>query len=802
VPSKRKISDDTEVVFPPAGVAAKLTQVANLISPIFDGVAAGETHKEAAERMRSEAVADLAQLILQGQAFDMLGLVRMLVLPANLEGYRESESSSSPALLELIASMVLHRPEGERPTDTTSSGDPRPIVAAADRAVSAQMWLLLSEGNDIDHPVAELAADFRSAELRIRGRQYGSIQREVEEALFEVDWVSSFIQETLGFKHAELQAIRSAFGEQWSENRTRAMRDLQDIADAHGLEEPSTDVTGQMQNALNAALFKPGYSMTVSAEEIAVRCGLSESTCSAVLDTFAVTFGTDLSPTQAANAFLDGSGPFPNKNLIRGSDGRYFPVGGDLGMDGFRAIFESAAKSTKGWTRYQKHRGLVAEKLVAKALKEVFSPDVSYDSLGYFRPRPDTPASALGKGCTDPSATGEPTEADTLLVIDDVAICVEVKAAGITAGARQGSLIRLAKDLSKTVGDATFQANRLADLIETNRGLWTSAGHWLDLGHVREIRSLAVTLDDLSSLNCSLDALVRAGVIDGRRHPWVVSLHDLLVTTRILNRPSELLLYLRRRTDSEVVKRYVGVDELDFVMCFVDGQLWVEPDPTAMIRKYPRAPRPSKAEQRRYSQQAEVTRVGTYTDELDAWMYFQEGLVSTPSERPSFRVGEVADALADMFSLERFPGWLCLSVDILGGATTQRAYIESSIENLLKAARLDGQAHSLFVALPGPWGFSSLVLGTPGEFFGPSFTTLKEYGEAKQYQLGADRCLIAMIDSSGAVLESHYSQWPIEKSEQMDSRVGVMALQPPTAGVQKPPPYARRATSRLRGKKR
>jgi hypothetical protein len=155
-----------------------------------------------------------------------------------------------------------------------------------------------------------------------------------------------------------------------------------------------------------------------------------------------------------------------------------------------------------------------------------------------------------------------------------------------------------------------------------------------------------------------------------------------------------------------------------------------------------------------------------------------------------------------MFSLERFPGWLCLSVDILGGATTQRAYIESSIKNLLKAARLDGQAHSLFVALPGPWGFSSLVLGTPGEFSGPSFTTLKEYGEAKQYQLGADRCLIAMIDSSGAVLESHYSQWPIEKSEQMDSRVGVMALQPPTAGVQKPPPYARRATSRLRGKKR
>lgn len=243
-------------------------------------------------------------------------------------------------------------------------------------------------------------------------------------------------------------------------------------------------------------------------------------------------------------------------------------------------------KNTKYWTRYQKHRGSVSEQVAVRHLVSVLKPDRTFESLKYLKPRRDVATRALGRDCAEPNAFGDEAEADALVVVDDVAFCLEVKAAAISPGARSGRVQRLATDLAKTVGEARDQAARLTDLIEVNNGLWNSKGQWLDLSGVREVRSLAVTLDDLSSLNCSLDALVRSNIIAAGKLPWVVSLHDLIVALRVLTRPAELLLYLRRRTDSEVAIRYDGADELDFVMLFVQGQLWVNPDPDEMRRRF------------------------------------------------------------------------------------------------------------------------------------------------------------------------------------------------------------------------
>jgi len=774
------------------------------MAPLFEGA---KTQADVLVRAREEldrSLQSLEGLIAQSNAFDLLGLVRMYTVPPILEGYRESESQSSPATLELVASMIRHRAAGDDAPAPVPSTDPGKIVSAAERAIDAHLWLLLSESTEGHHPLAELAGQFRMTELRVRGRQYQSVQSTVEDELFGVAAVSELMDRHLGFSYNDIQRVRVAFGEQWSQNRSGSLEELHRLYEEHMDDESTDELRAQLQAAMDTAMFKPGVSMTVTAEEISRRSGLSSETCTSVLDAFALPFDTTRTPIEAAQAFLRGDNELLLRNLLKDSRGRYFGVGGELGIDGLRPIFEEAIKPVqKAWDRYQKYRGVVAERLAARHLQAVLQPDRSYESIEYFRPIPGTEAATLGSACDRPATHGEPAEADLLMVIDDVAICVEVKAAAISTSARRGSVLRLAKDLEKTVGDARSQADRLADLIERNHGLWVPDEGWLDLSEVREVRSIAVTLEDLSSLNCSLDALVRARVMSAGRLPWVVSLHDLIVTTRILDRASEFLLYLRRRTDSEVATRYSGIDELDFVMLFVEGQLWVDLDPAVMNAKHPKAPRLTGADRARYRKEAQLTRVGTHTDDLDAWMYHTDGLVDAPADRPSFRSDDGIDELVDALAAHRGQRWLPTSTDLLNGSSEQRASIMGSITKLLRAARGDGKRHSLFVALPGPWGFSAVVFGTGhGARDRGALAALSDYAAAKQYQLEVDRCLTVLLTSEGAVLDTAYRGSRIPRSAEMELRATQMGLQDPPSGVRKPPPYARRTSRRLRGRSR
>ena len=80
---------------------------------------------------------------------------------------------------------------------------------------------------------------------------------------------------------------------------------------------------------------------------------------------------------------------------------------------------------------------------------------------------------------------------------------------------------------------------------------------------------------------------MNAGVLLPERVPWVTSLHDLDVISTVIDRPSEFLLYLRRRTEAEVILYLRGVDELDFFALFLEGGLYVEPDPDEVRDAHP-----------------------------------------------------------------------------------------------------------------------------------------------------------------------------------------------------------------------
>jgi len=78
------------------------------------------------------------------------------------------------------------------------------------------------------------------------------------------------------------------------------------------------------------------------------------------------------------------------------------------------------------------------------------------------------------------------TESDCLFVIQDVAICVEVKGRTIADAAHQGDHARLRTEIDDTFGSGASQARRLETLIRTNGGIWLETGRWLGLSHIKE----------------------------------------------------------------------------------------------------------------------------------------------------------------------------------------------------------------------------------------------------------------------------------------------------------------------------
>ena len=302
-----------------------------------------------------------------------------------------------------------------------------------------------------------------------------------------------------------------------------------------------------------------------------------------------------------------------------------------------------------------------------------------------------------------PQVVGDQAECDGLFVIGDVAICVEVKGRAVADPARRGDRARLATEIKKIFGEGARQAQRLEQLISHNHGVWLGDGSWLDLAAVREVRAIRIGLDDFGPLAVALGDLERAGLLGEGNLPWIASLHDLEVISKVVGRPAEFLLWLRRRADSEVATYYRGVDELDLFMLFMSGGLYVEPDPEETRRQHPPRPGPSRPHiQKKHQRDARATIVGTHTDLLDAWMYWTEGTSPYEAPKPAFNAHPAAQEIADFLADGQKPGWLRFGADLLGLAGTAQKNLNGSLRELVDKARTDGRWHTVVYSYPAP----------------------------------------------------------------------------------------------------
>jgi hypothetical protein len=708
--------------------------------------------------------------------------------------YRSITGNEPPAaLLELIALVLTCRDapgSGEPQTAATESDFmPPTLVAAAQDLLESGSLISLFETTSHD---AENAVLFFSIqrEINLRNPAYPHMLLDTLRGLFGDDAVNEDCQEVMGFTGLEavnvMEAIRSLAIKEL-ENRFTRMEDARDAslphlrswqqrneADRHRPTDEERAAMQEVFDSLRELTTNVAHAFIIDPDAVVAHTGYPQSTVDAVLDTFTARNLIDID--EALERFFRGDNPLRPAPIVTDGQGRRMLVHDALALPAVREVIEAELKAAGRQIAYERHRGAWVEKTAIDLLEGAFPGAKVHRGFNYFVPDPNA-----GFIQADPQQFTKRVEGDGLILVDDVALIIEVKSVSLTAEARGGVARRLRGKLRDIVTSAANQADRLRERIVADKRIRLDDDDWIDVSNVREIHTIAVGLEDLSGVTTSTAMLAAAGILNPENIPWTVSVHDLRIVTELLDRPTELLLYLRRRTHPEVTVKYRAVDELDLFLRFLNRGLYVEPDPRQVAQALPWAGTPSNADMRRFeAQESEV--VDSYTGPLDTWYASQLDSTAPPAEKPCLAADKGLLALIDQIVGTEAPGWLTTTTWLLeGDGKVQRRFGRWSAE-LAKKVRADRQPHML-TQLMGDFSGRHILLvwACLGREENADKTTkkLKRYLAAKKHQTSAYQAACMMFDPTGKhLLRLLYDNRPVGENHELDKDVERFGLVP------------------------
>jgi hypothetical protein len=500
------------------------------------------------------------------------------------------------------------------------------------------------------------------------------------------------------------------------------------------------------------------------------RGGLSAQKVESILDLFTADLENE-DATVLVERFFCGENPFRLRPLLRHPSGRRVVVHEGLLIDAVRERVEEALKVAHLVDRYFQKRGTQLEVAALRHLKVMLPSGSVRGSFKYFIPCPDHPAEI------NPDDFTQLVESDGLLLVDDVAIVLEAKSGALSARARAGDPKRLHRDLTSLVTDAASQASRIRVRITTDQGLRLRDGSWLDLSGVREIYSIAVTLEDLAGIATVTHELVLAGLLPSDNLPWTVSVHDLRIISELVERPAELLLYLRRRTMPELTRTFLALDELDLFLHMLSTGLYVEPDPDILVRELPQIP-PTVGQRRRFKGQR-TEFLTSRTGPLDDWYFHQTGTRMTPADKPRINVEPKLLVLIDDIRDGNEPGWLSTTTTLLSCDTVLRGKFSENGAQLAKLTRKDGKPHTRTAVLGDRAQNLTLLVWAsrpqtvPKDVFDARHV---RYLAAKKHQIQTARAVIIVFNEDGAFSHLLYDNREPGPDPELDADIQAFGL--------------------------
>jgi hypothetical protein len=358
-----------------------------------------------------------------------------------------------------------------------------------------------------------------------------------------------------------------------------------------------------------------GDALCFRPEELAGFAGVGPDVANAVVGSLATGF------SQAEPDIFKAAEGFRARPYLDVGDGSYFPTAPGNDLWALRAILEAALPGDV----YSKHRGRWLERKAADRVAAALPPDEVHFEV---RLVPREGGAQLG-------------EIDALLRYGSTAIVIEAKSATQRLSARRGG-DALIDHLEATVTKASQQA---ALAQRTLRGkesveLRTSAGAPLILAaEVLEVHPIVVTLDDLSAVAPVLWELSGTSVMPLEvTIPWLVTWYQLDLVCELVQWPAQLVHFLRRRSRMNELGRLHAAEELDWWMIYLEQGLYFEEDD----------------ELRRNDD----VRYLSYTDDLDAWVLWDQGIRTIPAPKPRQVLDSDTERLLDFLTQQRPAGWI------------------------------------------------------------------------------------------------------------------------------------------------
>lgn len=737
---------------------------------------------ESAAALASQRLHEAAEVIATAMAgydsLDVAEAMAFLTLFADPETFSEADHEGNLGALELVMLIAGSRTVLEQagsPGTPSAEGPPNmPLIrATADAALEAGLFrnqFLIAEDT---HPTAELSSRLTTQEANLRSTSYPHMVRDTLHALLDAPEIDVDLDAVAGFNARELLAVVDELGAirnaGWNARRRTALELAFQGGDVQ--QEPTAERLFVAQAALWA---NPSEVAVLDSASIAAVTDVAVERVNTILDFFTSDV-SHLDVDTLTEQFFGGVNPLRLRPILRHPSGRLYLTNDALIVPAVRERVEEAFKTAtnRSFDRYVRRRGVVIEAAALELLRSIFPSSEVRGSFKYFVPKDDTERV--------PGKYSARVEGDGLLLIDDVALVLEVKSGALSNSARTGDVASLRDNLTKLLTAAADQADRTRARITEDRGLRLGDGSWLDLSRVREIHTIVVTLEDLGGLTALTDDLVTAGVLPQVLLPLTISLHDLRVIAELVQRPAEFLLYLRRRTLPELTRQFLAPDELDLYMHMLQQGLYVEPDPDRLAAEVPHHT-VTVAERRRFKAQTPQW-LTTRTGPLDAWYFYRLGQRQTTAPQPQLQGDARLQALVDRVTEGAEPGWLAISTALLSCSRATQHAFAGYAASLAAKTRSDGRPHTVTNVF-GDRAQTTIILtfATAPAAVGASLERWRvsagRYITAKKHQLQLIRGAVLLFDTDGNYLESVFRNTRPQPDSALDADVIALGLRP------------------------
>ena len=412
-----------------------------------------------------------------------------------------------------------------------------------------------------------------------------------------------------------------------------------------------------------------------------------------------------------------------------------------------RGLVETTLKSLEAdgqascWKAYERARASFTEREAVRLLAKALPHAGAFHSLKYTWKK---------EGVTIQG------ELDGLLLIDDTALLVEVKAGALSPEARRGAPNRLREQLGELVGKAHEQALKAKEFLTSSPNVTFYLGRnelRVQSEKINEFVLVTVNLDPLS-MAVNLNQVVRLGVIGGADLPWVVSYLDLVVIADAIEYPAQMIHYLKRRRRVSELGFVVAHDELDWFGHYLEEGLFFENLQQSHA---------DDSKKRTWS-------IVGFSKGLDAHYMHDERYAS---ERPPIPRQPMPDPMKrTLRELEeaQYNGYLHLSLALLDLDWQTREEFFAQAEELVRRTREDGRGHDYTLVLDD--GQSGITFMSDSDRSGLR-RALSGYCQLKKYQCRCS-CWVGigrLVDTDSWVDEAIVIKQPWEYNEELEELV-------------------------------